>query len=88
MQIGLPLDWKTVNEYLIDKLTSDSKDEKKLRAAEIRALAKNKKQNFRCGFRSFQAKEEIYKTTPCHFTMKGYSVPYSRRQFLPGVDES
>ena len=34
--------WKTVEEYLSDELASDSEDEKKLRAAENRALSKKK----------------------------------------------
>ncbi len=77
-----------MNEYLTDELASDSEDEKKLRTAESRALARNKKQNFCGGFRSFQAQGEIYKTTPCQCSTKGYSVPFSRRQFFPDVHES
>ena len=36
-----PGGWKTVEEYLSDSIASDSEDERKLRAAESRALRKN-----------------------------------------------
>ena len=38
-----PAGWNTVQEYLFDNLASDREDNKKLRAAEARALTKNKK---------------------------------------------
>ena len=56
-----PAGWHTVEEYISDELCSDSDDEKKLRAAETRALSKRKlapkAQNFQ-GFQlqPFQAK--------------------------------
>ena len=53
-----PGDWKTVEEYPSDSIASDSDDEKKLRAAESRAL--RKKQNSR---KSYQY-SNIYSATP------------------------
>ena len=35
-------EWNTVQEYLSDDLSSDSKDDKKLKAAETRARRKQK----------------------------------------------
>ena len=40
-----PAGWKTVEEYISDDLGSDSDDEKRIRAAENRAMAKNKATN-------------------------------------------
>ena len=53
-----PSDWETVEEYLSDSITSDSDDERKLRAAESRAL--RKKQSSR---KSYQC-NNIYSATP------------------------
>ena len=41
-----PGGWNTVAEYVSDELASDSEDEKKLRAAERRALAKRKQPKY------------------------------------------
>ena len=54
----LPGGWKTVEEYLWDNIASDSDDERKLRAAESKAL--RKKQNSR---KSHQY-NNIYSGTP------------------------
>ena len=37
-----PAEWNTVQEYLLDDLASASEDDKKLKAAEARALGKQK----------------------------------------------
>ena len=39
-----PAGWNTVQEYLSDDLSSDSEDEKRIRSAESKALAKQKQQ--------------------------------------------
>ena len=53
-----PGGWKTVEEYLSDSIASDSEDERKLRAAESRAL--RKKQNPRKPYQY----NNVYSATP------------------------
>ena len=55
--------WSTVDEYLQYKLASDTDDDKKMRQAEARALAKLRRE--KANDKGLRLRRDSYSTTPC-----------------------
>lgn len=79
-----PAGWDTVKEYLSDELASDSEDEKKIRAAENRALRAKKQKDqerIRRKYGSGYGNSASYKTVPADRNVHSTAATGNRSNF-------